>query len=707
MAAPLSPLIDRWRAPDLPAVPGRWVVAPGGRAPALAALARRLDGPLLVVIPGERDAEELALDLALFAPDVALVPAWETLPFEHLSPNAATMARRCEGRRLLREGGSGRIVVASVRATLQRLSPSLPDPVGLARGEEAPLPELARALAALGYHRTDRVEARGEFAVRGGILDVFPAQAEEPARLDFWGDTVEDIRAFAVGDQRSRDPLDELEAFPAREFRADREVAALARGLVRTEPWNAAVWDRLAEGHLFEGMESWMPWFAPARSLVTELPAGGALVLVDPARVADRGRELTDEEASLAEALAPTWGAGAPAAGAHPGLFLDLAEALTGAPVLELPAVPSGLADRDPHRASLDATPGDPESVASARLRAEQRRGGGGGGDGRGRRRRPGGPGPRRERPPLERSRDARHSRCWESRRSPAGGGHTDEPAAGEPPPPVRSTETSRGRLRRPPSNHGIGRFEGLVSRTMAGVERDYLVVAYAGADKLYVPTDQLAAVTKYTGGEEPHGCREWAARTGRNQGQGAQGGGGGGRGGGAAASAPGNGGEGHAYPPDSPWQREMEASFPFEETPDQLTAITDVKADMEGDEVMDRLVFGDVGFGKTEVAIRAAFKAVEAASRWRCCARPRCSPSSTTRPSPSGSPLSAPGRDAVRFLTQRQRGRSWPGSPRARSTSWSAPTGCCPRTSVQGPRAARDRRGAALRGLAKDRIKR
>jgi transcription-repair coupling factor (superfamily II helicase) len=628
MAAPLSPLIDRWRAPDLPAVPGRWVVAPGGRAPALAALARRLDGPLLVVIPGERDAEELALDLALFAPDVALVPAWETLPFEHLSPNAATMARRCEGRRLLREGGSGRIVVASVRATLQRLSPSLPDPVGLARGEEAPLPELARALAALGYHRTDRVEARGEFAVRGGILDVFPAQAEEPARLDFWGDTVEDIRAFAVGDQRSRDPLDELEAFPAREFRADREVAALARGLVRTEPWNAAVWDRLAEGHLFEGMESWMPWFAPARSLVTELPAGGALVLVDPARVADRGRELTDEEASLAEALAPTWGAGAPAAGAHPGLFLDLAEALTGAPVLELPAVPSGLGDRVLAVRGLDATPGEPEAVAGAlaRLRAQ--------GvvtvvamDGE--------PAADRVARVLAENGFALERRERLELAEPAiiamgihiGAVLPDQGFAvlGEQEIAGRRRAHRRSVRRATPvgeeygdlrdgdyvvhHRHGIGRFEGLVSRAMAGVERDYLVVAYAAGDRLYVPTDQLAAVKRYTGGEEPRvsrmGGRDWSETKDRVRKAAAV----------VAeevvrlhrmrAAAP-----GHTYDPDSPWQREMESAFPFEETPDQLTAIGDVKSDMQTDRPMDRLVFGDVGFGKTEVAIRAAFKA-------------------------------------------------------------------------------------------------
>src|SRR5690606_3352718 len=160
--------------------------------------------------------------------------------------------------------------------------------------------------------------------------------------------------------------------------------------------------------------------------------------------------------------------------------------------------------------------------------------------------------------------------------------------------------------------HHGIGRFEGLVTRTMAGVEREYLVIAYHGEDRLYVPTDQLAAVTKYTGGETPRvsrmGGRDWSEQRAKVR---------------KAAAAVAEQvvdlhrrrarAEGFAFPTDPPGQQEMEAAFPFEETADQLTAIQDVKADMEREAVMDRLVFGDVGFGKTEVAIRATFKAVQA----------------------------------------------------------------------------------------------
>ena len=158
---------------------------------------------------------------------------------------------------------------------------------------------------------------------------------------------------------------------------------------------------------------------------------------------------------------------------------------------------------------------------------------------------------------------------------------------------------------------HGIGRFEGLVSRTMVGVERDYLIIAYAGADRLYVPVDQLAAVTRYTGGETPRvsrmGGKDWSDQKARVR---------------KAVAAVAQrvvelhrlraAAVGHAYAPDSPWQFEMEGAFPYEETPDQLRSIVEVKADMQDDKPMDRLVFGDVGFGKTEVAIRAVFKAVE-----------------------------------------------------------------------------------------------
>ena len=158
---------------------------------------------------------------------------------------------------------------------------------------------------------------------------------------------------------------------------------------------------------------------------------------------------------------------------------------------------------------------------------------------------------------------------------------------------------------------HGVGRYEGMVARAIGGVERDYLLIAYRGGDKLYVPTDQVGTVRRYTGGDSPSlsrmGGAEWQKTRNKVRAAVAE----------IAAelvilyrkrlATP-----GHAFAPDTPWQRELEDAFPYEETPDQLTAIEEVKADMETTVPMDRLICGDVGFGKTEVALRAAFKAVQ-----------------------------------------------------------------------------------------------
>ena len=340
------------------------MVPPHGRAVLLAGLAASAPGTVLAVVPSERDAEELAEDLEHFVERVALLPAWETLPFEHVSPNVGTMARRALARHLLRRSEPGTVVVASARSVSQRVSPSPVEPVMAAPGEEVGFEGLIGALAAAGYHWTDRVEARGEVAVRGGIIDVFPAQAEEPVRLELWGDEVESIRVFSVANQRSIESAPALVAYPAREFRPEGSVIDEARRLLVTERWAAATWDRLAEGLVFPGMESWLPWMTPAATVLDEMAASARLVVFDPVRAGDRSRDLVKEEAELAAALAPTWGHGAPEAGEHPALYLDLGQALEGRDLLAAPPLAAGPGDERLEVRGLDATPGDPESVA-------------------------------------------------------------------------------------------------------------------------------------------------------------------------------------------------------------------------------------------------------------------------------------------------------------------------------------------------------
>ena len=625
MAAPLEPLVASWKRLELPDPLGRVVVPPAARAIFLAGLANRVSEPILAVIPGEREAEDLWEDLALFTDKALLLPAWETLPFEHVSPNVGTMAQRAEARHVLAAGEAGPIVVASARAAIQRLSPSSPDPVTVWVGDEVSFDRVVRTLAAGGYHRTDRVEARGEFAVRGGIIDVAPAQGGPPVRLDFLGDIVESATTFSIATQRSVEPAGGVIAYPAREFRPAETAVSDVQRLVEQEQWAVSTWDRIGDGVMFSGIESWLPWLAPPRTLLSESPA--RVVLFDPQQARDRSSQLVDEESDLAKALAPTWGEGAPTAGEHPALYLSLGEQL-GRDVLEAPAIAAGPKDAVIEVRGFDAKPGDSASVAEGIQRllgrdisvivamdgepAADRVAAVLGEEGLQLPRR----GELTTSQPAVLHHGIHRGFVMPALRLAVLG---EQEIAGR----RRSHRRVAVRHERAATyrdltegdyvvhyRHGIGRFEGLATREITGVERDYLVVAYAGEDRLYVPTDQLAAVRKYTGGEAPRlsrmGGADWTATRSRVR---------------KAVAAVAEQvvalhraratAEGHLYDPDSPWQQELEAAFPYEETPDQLQAVADVKADMESPRPMDRLIFGDVGFGKTEVAVRTAFKAV------------------------------------------------------------------------------------------------
>ncbi len=282
---------------------------PSLRAVVLAGMARDAAGPILAVVPGERDAEDLVDDLDLFIDSAVLLPAWGTLPFEHISPNVSTMAARCEARHRLTSGEPGLVVVASVRAAIQRVSPTRVAPIAIELGEEHDFDALLADLVVAGYVRTDRVEARGEFAVRGGILDIAPAQGTTPVRVEFWGDEVSEMRTFSTSTQRSTDHVVSFVAYPAREVVPDADIRAAAGELAVAEPWAAATWDRIVDGFLFPGVESWLPWLTGERSVFGEAD-GATIVVFDEAQAAARSDELVREEEDLAAALASTWGQG-------------------------------------------------------------------------------------------------------------------------------------------------------------------------------------------------------------------------------------------------------------------------------------------------------------------------------------------------------------------------------------------------------------
>ena len=270
--------------------------------------------PLVVAVPTGAEAERLARDLGQFLPaaDVELFPAWETLPFERVSPSLETMARRLRVMWRLRTGTGPTVVVAPVRALVQRLGPHVEDvePIVVRPGNTIDRDELVARLVAMGYRREYQVESRGELAVRGSIVDVYPSTDDHPVRIDLWDDEVDRLSAFAVADQRSTHDVSEAWLFPTRELLPTPEVRSRARKLVTSEPWGAEQWERVAEGQVFDGMESWLPWLCEGEHLLPDLLAAEALVLlVEPKRMRDRARELLDEEAALASTLAATWGA--------------------------------------------------------------------------------------------------------------------------------------------------------------------------------------------------------------------------------------------------------------------------------------------------------------------------------------------------------------------------------------------------------------
>ncbi|HEY5531364.1 MAG TPA: transcription-repair coupling factor [Candidatus Anoxymicrobiaceae bacterium] len=513
-------------------------------------------GPLIVAVPGE--AAALADDIDRFIPGEAFHMAAAGPAGDWFKPYQESVGRRLKAARALRDG---KVAVLGIEALLGCMPADLPDgwPLEIRAGAGLDLEDMLLRLVEGGYEREYTVEGWGKFAVRGGILDIFPSTAERPVRVEFEGDTVESLREFNVVTQRSSSRLDNLEVFPASDpgggnaALPDALVVAVNPGLIEArivefckdtgiEPPAGSAFDQwgtalsvdtiggpgageVAGGAVFPGepVREFRGDLEAAVSTWKKLSRAGTevLVMLDAVGQVDRARELWQESGERVRE--PRMEVGSIRRGFNiPQLKVTL---FSSSDLLGRKARP---------RAPRKVSSGTPVS-SYAELEV---------------------------------------------------GGHVVH------------------------EDQGIGVYRGLLPREALGVTREYLLIEYAGGDRLYVPTAQLSKVQRYIGAENPtvHKLRgkEWARsrkaarrsaeRTARDLLQLYF----------ERKSRP-----GHAFSPDGLWQMELESSFPYEETPDQARAVAEVKADMESAAVMDRLVCGDVGYGKTEVAVRAAMKAV------------------------------------------------------------------------------------------------
>ncbi|VTY05911.1 transcription-repair coupling factor [Rothia mucilaginosa] len=663
----------------------------------------------LVIAPTDRQAEDLAAALRSYLPaaDIALFPAWETLPHERLSPRSDTVGRRLQVLRTMTGEAANRpqVVIAPVRAVIQPIVTGIEklEPVHLVRGEEYPFKDVVRGLNDAAYSRVDLVAKRGEYAVRGGIIDVFPPTATTPVRLEFFGDELDEMRHFSVADQRTLsggEELTELTLLPCRELLITPEVMSRAARLKADYPAAASMLEKIAGGIYVEGMESLTPLLIESMTTLTELlPAGSMIINVEPERVRARAEDLV---ATNEEFLAAAWDTAAEADAISPidlgqlrmsdsGFrtidqttaqaleaklsWWDITDLVTDADLLEdaagalssqsmadaiedgidtytLTARPATAFNGSVHRmlerlgdliqqqwTVLALTNG---RGSTDRLIALLHSGEEGAASV---------PAARRASLEEDPAGDLEHG-IVEVCEAPASAGFLLEGAKlavfteaellgrrGTYAPRSASGQKFKTRRRRNAvdplalnpgdyvvhERHGIGRFVEMTSRPVAGAApvngvqpmKEYLVIEYAPAkrggapDRLFVPSDQLDLISNYVGGENPSlskmGGSDWAKTKSRARKAVKE----------IAADlvklySARQASRGHAFAPDTPWQRELEESFPYNETPDQLTAIHEVKEDMEKEIPMDRLISGDVGFGKTEVAVRAAFKAVQ-----------------------------------------------------------------------------------------------
>ena len=630
------------------------IVGPSSTFPFILA-ARAEKHPLLVVTSSSRSSEDLVNELRELYDNVIEFPAWETLPHERLSPRSDTVALRIKSLYALKEKHTQHpIIVTPVRGVIHRIISELGSTplLQLKVGQEQSMEDLVRHLSSLAYVRTDLVERRGEFAVRGGIVDLFLPLSDYPIRIDFFGDEIEDISYFEVSDQRTIKPVDSsITIFPCRELLLTEDVKNRALKAKSKYVGAEEMLDKISEGIVFEGMESLIPLLIEkTETFLSRVPKGTQVVFIDEQRIASRADDLlaTNEEFLNASWSNAALGAVAPI---NHGLetYISWDELnheieKTSLSRAELSVFGSDLVEGTEF---LDYSAIDPMRGDIERTIDVLRQG-------------------------LERNQIVvfathghgmleRYAGIFRGADLPVNiiGSLVDAPAKAT----INVTTSiithgfesqsdqiffmterdltgSKGSVKdseRLPTKrkkaidplelragdfivheqHGIGRYVELMQRSVGGVTREYLIIEYASAkrgqpgDRIFVPTDTLEQVSKYVGGEAPTihriGSGEWQKAKSRARKAVRQIAGELIRLYAARTSSP-----GFAFSPDTPWQRELEDSFSYIETPDQLSTIDEVKADMERAYPMDRIICGDVGYGKTEIAIRAAFKAVQ-----------------------------------------------------------------------------------------------
>lgn len=603
-----------------------------------AAIAAQSGMAVLVVAPNELTAGRLCDDISAFTPCVHFPAREIPLAGKGYAASTSIEARRIAILSSLSEGAKLTVTV-SIQALMQRVAE--PEVIcaavnSFSSGQVIDPKDMLTALIEAGYERTEVCESRGQVCRRGGYVDVFPMTAEYPVRIEFFDDEIDTLRTYDPVTQRSVDSVDSVIIPPATEMPITSEARARAIGLLKKR--NASeLLDRLEQGGRPDNPVALLPLFYPGTSTLLDYFKDGCILIDEPARVEESGKiawqefldgasalinsgEAQPEQAELTMspldiikrldtrrtamffALTRTYGLIGPKCVfrfetrpvskyiGHEELLCDdiaawkkaktavLIYAGTHAKRLQDRLLDLNVIIPVKERLDREVIPG--EAII---LEGQLNRG--------------------FEYPELSLAVISESELYGSESRRTQQKKHRK--------PQLAFSDLAVGDLV-VHELHGIGRFVGVETLTVGGVQKDYLHLVYSGGDKLYIPTDQLDRVQKYIGGEEEGqrlsklGSGEWQKTVSRTRESVRR----------LAFDLVRLYGErqkrkGFKFSPDTPWQKKLEDSFPYDETPDQLTSIEEIKADMESDKVMDRLLCGDVGYGKTEVALRAAFKAV------------------------------------------------------------------------------------------------